>query len=329
MRKASISVAMCSYNAAKYVREQLDSFLRQTRLPDELVVCDDASTDETREIIAAFARSAPFEVRLYSEPSNIGRIANFQKAISLSNKEIIFLSDADDVWNEQKIWRMSQALQSTPDGAGVFCDAEVVDASLKPLGYSVSEARRFTPELQAQLARRDAHAFLLRSRTVQGAALAFRASHRPLLLPLSPRWGHDSWIAVLLAAAGRLVFINEKLMSYRQHGQNLIGGTRVAHQKSWNAWTRRMREPKQHYKRALEVTSYLLLQLDDLEGRLAERVEPPLREKPLEAIAYRRLKLNRRKRAIELVLKLLNGLTLQGNSAPEGMRPHREIDTRY
>ena len=329
MREASISVAMCSYNAAKYVREQLDSFLRQTRLPDELVVCDDASTDETRDIITAFARSAPFEVRLYCEPSNIGRIANFEKAISLTNKEFIFLSDADDVWNERKIWRMSQALQSTPDAAGVFCDAEVVDGSLKPLGYSVSEARRFTPKLQAQLARGEAYAFLLRSRTVQGAALAFRASYRPLLLPLSSRWGHDSWIAVLLAAAGRLVFVDEKLMSYRQHGQNLVGVARAARQKSWTVWTRRLRQPKQHYQKAWEVASYLLLQLDDLEGRLAERVDPSRCEKPLEAMAYRRLKLNRRKRAIELVLAVLNGLTLQGNSAPEGIRPPREIDTRY
>jgi glycosyltransferase involved in cell wall biosynthesis len=318
---------MCSYNAANYVREQLDSFLRQTRLPDELVICDDASTDETRDIIGAFARSAPFEVRLYSEPSNIGRVANFQKAISHSNKEIIFLSDADDVWNEQKIWRMSQALQSTPDSAGVFCDAEIVDASLRPLGYSVSEARRFTPELQARLAAGDAHTFLLRSRTVQGAALAFWASHRPLLLPLSSRWGHDSWIAVLLAAAGRLVFVDEKLMSYRQHGQNLIGVARAARKKDWNAWTRRVREPKSYHQNALGVTTYLLLQLDDLEARITERVEPTRRERPLEAIAYRRLKLNRRKRAIELVLKLLNALPLQNNPAPQEIRPRREIGT--
>src|SRR5215468_7300192 len=145
MREASISVAMCSYNSARYVRDQLDSFLRQTMRPDELIICDDASTDDTRDIIATFARSAPFKVRLYSEPSNIGRIANFQKVISLCNNEIIFLSDADDVWNEQKIRRMSQALQSMPNSAGVFCDADIVDASLQPLGYSVSEARRFTP----------------------------------------------------------------------------------------------------------------------------------------------------------------------------------------
>ena len=191
MREASISVAMCSYNAAKYVREQLDSFLRQTRLPDELVVCDDASTDEMKDIIAKFAQSAPFEVRLYCEPSNIGRITNFQKAISLCNNDIIFLSDADDVWNERKIWRMSQALQSAPDAAGVFCDAEIVDAALEPLGYSHSEVRRFTPKLQAQLAAGDAGGLLLRSRIVQGAALAFRASYRPLLLPLSSRWGHS------------------------------------------------------------------------------------------------------------------------------------------
>src|SRR5262249_7235907 len=99
--------------------------------------------------------------------------------------------------------------------------------------------------------------------------------------------------------------------------------------KSWTAWTRRLRQPKQHYQKALEVSSYPLLQLDALEGRLAERADPSRWERPLEAMAYRRFKLNRRKSAIELVLKLLNGLTLRGNSAPEGIRPPREIDTRY
>jgi glycosyltransferase involved in cell wall biosynthesis len=91
---------MCAYGSARFVRAQLDSLAQQTHQPDELVVCDDASSDTTYDIIAAFARSAPFEVRLFREYSNIGRVANFEKAISHCTKDILFLSDADDVWTE-------------------------------------------------------------------------------------------------------------------------------------------------------------------------------------------------------------------------------------
>ena len=83
------------------------------------------STDTTYDIIAAFARSAPFEVRLFREYSYIGRIANFEKAISHCTKDILFLSDADDVWRERKIQRMLQAFQSAPTIAGVFCDCRM------------------------------------------------------------------------------------------------------------------------------------------------------------------------------------------------------------
>ena len=57
-----ISIAMATYNGSKYIREQLNSFLGQTLLPDELIVTDDCSSDDTEEIVRDFARLAPFEV---------------------------------------------------------------------------------------------------------------------------------------------------------------------------------------------------------------------------------------------------------------------------
>ena len=318
MPDPSISVAMCTYNGEQYLQAQLDSYVRQTMRPHELIICDDASTDRTQGIIAAFARTAPFMVHIHCQSRNIGRIGNFETAIALCSKDIIFLSDQDDVWHSNKIERMAGALWDAPAASGIFCDAEIVDAALRPLGYSHWEHRRFTPNLQSRLRNGDAYESLLRSHIVQGAALAFRTSYRALLLPLSRQWGHNSWIAVLLAAVGDLVAVDEKLMSYRQHGANLVGAVRTKPRRL-ERWMRKVREPKQHYQSALGVVTNFLNQMDDLQERLVDWPEPARSQKLLEAISYRRMKLNRRKRIVELVYNLLK------NSPPKHDRSRQEL----
>ena len=102
-KRFKVSIAMAAYNGADYLSEQLSSFLLQTRLPDELVVCDDASSDSTVSIIEEFALRAPFEVRLIKNKQNLGYIRNFEKALSLCQGDLIFLSDQDDVWFPEKV----------------------------------------------------------------------------------------------------------------------------------------------------------------------------------------------------------------------------------
>src|SRR5215470_8302349 len=103
MRGPAISVAMCTYNGARFLAEQLGSLAAQSRLPDELVVCDDGSTDESAEIVKDFARHAPFPVRLEVNEENLGATKNFEKAIGLCRGEVIALSDQDDVWYPKKL----------------------------------------------------------------------------------------------------------------------------------------------------------------------------------------------------------------------------------
>jgi glycosyltransferase involved in cell wall biosynthesis len=304
MPEPTISVAMCTYNSVRYVREQLDSFVNQTRPPDELVICDDASTDGTGDIVAAFARTAPFEVRTLIQPRNVGGIANFEAAISLCNREVIFLSDADDVWLPRKIESMAKALHEAPDAAGVLSDAAIVNAELRPLGRSVWERCELTPALRKRMRTGNAFTPLLRSEIVQGCALAFRASHRSFLLPLATLWGHDSWIGVLLAAKGELLFVDEQLMLYREHGANLIGAMRPE-----PPWLRRLAQkfgaPREHYWKALQIVHYFLKQMDELEQRLGREPATSLSPSLLAAIARRRRKLNRRRRKVETILMLL------------------------
>src|SRR3989339_673267 len=99
----NISIAMCTYNGEKYIEQQLNSFLTQTILPNELVICDDCSKDKTIEILQEFSKKAKFPVRIYLNEKNLGSTKNFEKAIGLSKGDIIFCSDQDDVWHNQKI----------------------------------------------------------------------------------------------------------------------------------------------------------------------------------------------------------------------------------
>src|SRR5215210_7844615 len=100
------SVALCTYNGARFLREQLQSIAEQQTPPFELVLSDDASSDDTFAIAREFARSAAFPVELHRNPTRIGTVANFDQTISRCRGEVIFLCDQDDVWRPDKIGRM-------------------------------------------------------------------------------------------------------------------------------------------------------------------------------------------------------------------------------
>src|SRR5712691_364539 len=138
-----ISVAMCTYNGALHLREQIDSIAAQTRIPDELIVCDDNSTDETVRIVSRFATSASFPVRLCVNEQNVGSTRNFERAIRLCEGDVIALSDQDDVWLPEKLRRIEDSFLREPGVGLVFTDAEVVDEHLRPLGYHLWESVGF------------------------------------------------------------------------------------------------------------------------------------------------------------------------------------------
>src|SRR5215510_13144854 len=98
-----ISIAMCTHNGAPYLAEQLNSILAQTRLPDEVVVCDDCSSDNSRAILESFASKAPFLVSLQFNEQRLGSTKNFEKTIELCQGDVIALCDQDDVWSIEKL----------------------------------------------------------------------------------------------------------------------------------------------------------------------------------------------------------------------------------
>lgn len=220
-----ISVAMSTYNGARYLREQLDSIAAQTRLPDELIICDDASHDETVAIIKAFAVTSPFPVHFEVNSNNLGSTRSFEKAIVLCSGDVIALCDQDDVWLAGKLARFEEEFSRAPEAGLVFSDAEVVAEDLKPLGQSLWEKLNLGTRERERLRQGTGFDSLLQGATVTGATAAFRTSFRQLVLPF-PRdlpLIHDAWIALLIAAVAELVPLPERLLKYRQHSGQQVG----------------------------------------------------------------------------------------------------------
>ena len=225
----TISVAMCTYNGTRFIAEQLDSIASQTRLPDELVVCDDRSTDATVECVREFARTAPFPVRIFENEKNLGSTKNFERAIDSCEGDFIVVADQDDVWLPEKLRRLEHALAKENIGLA-FTDGEVVDESLKPLGQRVWQSIRFGPEEQRLFREGRAFAVLLDHNVVTGAAMALKAEIKKLILPFPDDLIHDGipvlhdwWMALLIAATSEVGFVSEWLFKYRQHSSQQMG----------------------------------------------------------------------------------------------------------
>lgn len=204
-----VSIAMATYNGGRHIQEQLDSFVGQTRLPDELIVCDDDSSDDTVTILERFAETAPFSVWIIRNDVNIGYAKNFAKAMSLCRGDLVFLSDQDDVWMKKKIKSVMEiAGYARTDGGGLLLnDAVVTDESLKPIASS--------------------HFFTLRKKGRGEASLTLgccMAIQRDLLdkcLPVPESIdGHDKWISDIALALGEKQLVEEPLQYYRRHGGN-------------------------------------------------------------------------------------------------------------
>lgn len=226
MSRLRLSVAICTFNGAEYLPQQLESFAAQVRQPDEMVIFDDCSTDNTVQLIKYFSKNVTFPVELHINDQNLGSTKNFEKAIGSCKGDIIVLSDQDDVWHPCKLELLEEVFKKFPNAGMVFSDAAVVDKDLNELGYRLWDASGFGAKQQRLMGRGQYLQVLLRRTTVTGATMAFRSTFRDLILPIPFNFVHDEWISLLLGAVSELRFVPQPLILYRQHGNNQIGGSK-------------------------------------------------------------------------------------------------------
>lgn len=220
--RSSLSVALCTLDGGRYLRQQLASIIGQTRRPDEIVVCDDGSRDDSVEIALDMLRRSGITHTLVQNTQRLGVRGNFERAIRLCEHEIVAFSDQDDIWYPDKLARLEGALRRSPAAAAVFSDARAVDTKGRPLGFSQWQSCRFGPSIRAAF-RRDLFPILVRYPVVCGSTLAVRRAFALRCLPIADGWIHDEWISILCAATAHIDFVEAALVDHRLHEAQAIG----------------------------------------------------------------------------------------------------------
>ena len=223
MNELTISVAMCTFNGKRFLGAQLESIRSQSRTPDEVVICDDGSSDGSLELIREFACRARFPTRLLINERNLGSTKNFEQAISLCQSKIVALADQDDVWYPQKLEQIDNTFAQSRSIALAFSDADMIDDNTRLVGLRLWSTFSFNRSEQNEFANGHALKVLVKHPVVTGATMAFRRELFDLATPIPEGHIHDAWISFLLAAFGPFRLISEPLMQYRQHGAQQMG----------------------------------------------------------------------------------------------------------
>lgn len=216
---SSISIAMTSYNGEFYIKEQIDSILSQTVRFDELVICDDCSNDNTPQILKDYS-SVDNRIKVFFNETNLGFKRNFEKAIKLCSSDFIALSDQDDIWIPEHLELLKKAYDEN-DCILTCGNSFAADADGKPIGIKCKPDTYFISQSTD-----DQFLQVLYSNPVQGCTAYF---HKDLLntflpIPDSQKF-HDKWLALTAITKGKIVFLNEGLLYYRTHNNNVSGGT--------------------------------------------------------------------------------------------------------
>ena len=216
---------MTTFNGERYLREQLQSISKQTRLPDEVVVCDDGSSDGTMELLREFAAASTFAVRIVENAERLGVTRNLEKSIGLCDGELIALCDQDDIWHTDKLAKLEQVFIAKPKVGLVFTEAQLIDEASQPVGNGLWRAVGFDRKKQRMIDEGHSIELLLAHCVVTGSTVAFRSKYRDTILPLNAEGFlfHDGWWTLIIAALAEIAFIEEPLMKYRQHPEQQIG----------------------------------------------------------------------------------------------------------
>jgi glycosyltransferase involved in cell wall biosynthesis len=221
-----VSVALCTHNGARFVEEQLLSILRQSPPPDEIVLSDDASTDNTVALAIALVESHALprpKLIVLRNRQALGVTANFEKAIRATGFNLIALCDQDDIWHPNRLQRVTREFEYRPDLDLLFTDARLVGEAGEDLGATLFDTLEVTAHDVAAVHRGEGISIFIKRNIATGATIMFRRRLLDTALPFPDSWVHDEWLAAIAATVGRLDVLEEPTIDYRQHSSNQIG----------------------------------------------------------------------------------------------------------
>ncbi|XOZ33337.1 glycosyltransferase [Halomonadaceae bacterium KBTZ08] len=202
-----ISIAMATYNGAQHLNEQLNSFLLQKRLPDEVIITDDGSCDKTEEIVKSFSKRAPFNVFFSQNTENLGYCGNFNQALSKTTGDLIFLSDQDDFWYAEKIEYIEKTAAQNPNSLMIMNDAQITDENLNDVG--ITKIQQLVSGGYSM------------DNFVMGCCCALRRELLDLCLPIPDEFkAHDDWLVYFANGLNANTVEEKVLQSYRRHDHN-------------------------------------------------------------------------------------------------------------
>lgn len=206
-----ISVCMATYNGEKYIKEQLESILKQLASDDEVIISDDGSKDRTIEIVKMINDD---RVKIFYNQGMRGFTHNFENALKHANGDVIFLSDQDDIWKEHKISVTMEVLEN--------CDFTISDCITVNSNMDVIQESRFEAfGMKSGFLRH-----ILKSRFL-GCCMAFKRNVLEASLPFPSKDSlveHDIWLAAVAMLYFKVELIKEPLILYRRHGNNTSAG---------------------------------------------------------------------------------------------------------
>ena len=220
-----IAILMATYNGERYIKEQLDSLVRQS-FPDwHLYIHDDGSTDSTPAIIRQFAQQHS-NVTILEYKSQKGAMANFLSLLKKVEANYYMFADQDDIWDERKIeisWKEMEQMESQHPGKPllVYSDLYVTDPAMHIIGESFWKASDIHPSLLTRFNE------LAATTPVTGSTMLFNHHAKEVTdFPATHATMHDAWItACVLRHGGFIQAIPQPLVYYRQHEGNVIGAT--------------------------------------------------------------------------------------------------------
>jgi hypothetical protein len=268
-----LSIAMATYNGARHIEAQLNSFVDQTRRPDELVITDDGSTDRTLAIAEEFARQAPFDVHIHRNSERLGYTRNFERALSLCTGDLISISDQDDVWYPEKLAIVMERFATDPGAQVVVNDQDITGEDLAQTGSTVftnSRKMGFPDEYLSA-----------------GCCTTLRRGFLPLLLPLPGGVAYDAWIGRIADLLGAKSLIEFPLQLYRRHAAATTDTVLAERVPSTLSLIVRfgLKDPREGWRREIETLAVSEERLQSC-AKLVESVAGPAKlEQALRSIA--------------------------------------------
>ncbi len=208
MTDVLVSIALCTYNGEKYLKEQLDSLLLQTYSPIEIIIVDDHSTDGTVGLLERY-RTENQNIKVLLNQQNIGFNKNFERAISYAKGDFIAICDQDDIWKTNKIERL---IANIGTNQAVFSNSELIDSSGNPLGKKL---------LEGFILQFDYYGILLEN-FVTGHTMMIHRTLVDKIFPIPEEGFYDWWIGFVAMYHNRLTYIDECLSKYRIHSDSVI-----------------------------------------------------------------------------------------------------------